>query len=862
MPAPTTVNEFVELIIKSGVVEQPRVSAYMQQHQAGAEATTDLQRLAGLLVRDGILTVFQAEQFLQGKWKRFNIGKYRVLERLGSGGMGQVFLCEHKLMRRRVAVKVLPTAKAEDASSLERFYREARAVAALDHPNIARAYDIDNDDNLHFLVMEYVDGASFQDIVKKNGVLDVVRACHYIFQASLGLQHAHEAGLVHRDIKPGNVLVDRGGLVKVLDMGLARFFNDEEDILTKKYDESVLGTADYLAPEQAIDSHSVDIRADVYSLGATFYYLLTGSPPFSEGTIAQKLIWHQTKQPKPIRQLRPEVPEALITVINQMMAKNLQQRFQTPIEVAEALRPWTQTPIGPPPLAEMPTLCLAAAGTSVQARASAAKTSSTNLYLTAAALSSSVMQGKPPSSHAGSAEAFARGMAAPPATPLPNGPSSMVPVMTATATATAQVAAPDDAATWAGVSDGAPLASTVGPRTSTRRPAVATAPTRKRLYWIGGGIAAGVLLIGLLAFFLSGPSGKPKTGPQVQPDDGKGASKKLIVGVGGEVASLREALAKAKDGEQIILKDDVHVEPQPLALSKISRGVTVSAAGSKPATIKFKDVSASGPLALISIDTVEGLTLKNLIVQADNQHDNVVRIVGRCPNLRLEQVELHGVKRYGVLFSSCSGEATKPIVLEQVSITTASNEKESAALRWLATPTVGEGATTHVQIKRCRLEGPWFAGLSIQGSVKSAEVSQTRFFRMTYGIHAVRPLGGQGFDGLTLSDNTFHSISERGVLFGGVPAPPADKPALSNFITIERNAFAEVKQLAQVDDSLKESLRCIDNVRDEKTTQEGNFKLKAAAVPTKLNTDPKNPDFLLAPKEGFAGGRKAGVPTP
>src|SRR5207247_730125 len=211
---------------------------------------------------------FQAEQFLAGKWRRFTLGKYKVLERLGAGGMGSVYLCEHKLMRRRVAVKVLPTAKAADPASLERFYREARAVAALDHPNIIRAYDVDHEEDLHFLVMEYVDGLSLQDLVRKSGPLAPATAANYIGQAARGLQHAHEvAGLVHRDIKPGNLIVDRGGTVKILDMGLARFFNDQDDMLTQKYDENVLGTADYLAPEQALDSHNVDIRADVYSLG-------------------------------------------------------------------------------------------------------------------------------------------------------------------------------------------------------------------------------------------------------------------------------------------------------------------------------------------------------------------------------------------------------------------------------------------------------------------------------------------------------------------------------------------------------------------------------------------------------------------
>src|SRR6516225_7657497 len=201
MPAPSTTEEFLDLVRKSGVVEDKRLDGQLQKVQAGGPLPSDPRQLAGILVRDGVLTQFQAEQFLQGKWRRFTIGKYKVLERLGQGGMGSVYLCEHKFMRRRAAVKVLPAAKAEDPSSLERFYREARAVAALDHPNIVRAYDIDQDDKLHFLVMEYVDGSSLQEMVKRGGPMDPIRAAHYIRQAAHGLQHAHEtAGLVHRDI--------------------------------------------------------------------------------------------------------------------------------------------------------------------------------------------------------------------------------------------------------------------------------------------------------------------------------------------------------------------------------------------------------------------------------------------------------------------------------------------------------------------------------------------------------------------------------------------------------------------------------------------------------------------------------------
>src|SRR6266851_4437367 len=364
MPAPATNEELLELVRKSTVLEEKKLDAYLEKLRTAGSLPPEPSKLAGYMVRDGLLTNFQAEQLLLGKWRRFNIGKYKVLERLGAGGMGSVYLCEHKLMRRRVAVKVLPTAKAEDPASLERFYREARAVAALDHPNIVRAYDIDQDDNLHFLVMEYVDGSSLQEIVQRAGPLDPIRAAHYMRQAALGLQHAHEvATLVHRDIKPGNILVDRSGTVKVLDMGLARFFHDEDDLLTQKYDENVLGTADYLAPEQALDSHSVDIRADIYSLGATFYYCLTGRSPCNEGTVAQKLIWHQTRQPKPIKSVRADVPDDLVTVIDHMMAKDPAQRYQTPQEVADALEPWSQQPIAPPPEDEMPRLSLAAMGT-------------------------------------------------------------------------------------------------------------------------------------------------------------------------------------------------------------------------------------------------------------------------------------------------------------------------------------------------------------------------------------------------------------------------------------------------------------------------------------------------------------------
>jgi serine/threonine protein kinase len=355
MPVPSTADEFLELTSRSGLVEPQQLRAYLQGRRDGA-LPDEARAMAHLLVRDGLLTCFHVEQLLRGKWRNFVLsGKYKILGPLGSGGMGQVFLCEHQVMRRHVAVKVLPN-RSDDPVALERFRREARAVARLKHPNIVGAHDIDRDGKLHFLVMEYIDGNTLYAIVKRRGPMEVVRAAHYVRQAALGLQHAHEAGLVHRDVKPSNLVLDRSGTVKVLDLGLARFFHDQTDDISRRHAESPLGTTDYMAPEQAVDSHVVDIRADIYGLGGTFYFLLAGRGPFGRGTPLQKLMCHQLERPKPIQAHRPEVPEGLAAVIDRMMAKEPAERYPTPAAVAEALAPWTDAPIPPPPLEEMPEL--------------------------------------------------------------------------------------------------------------------------------------------------------------------------------------------------------------------------------------------------------------------------------------------------------------------------------------------------------------------------------------------------------------------------------------------------------------------------------------------------------------------------
>jgi eukaryotic-like serine/threonine-protein kinase len=343
--AKMTADAFLELVRKSGLVEGEALGRILAELQstAGDAALADTDFVSKKLVDAGLLTRWQCDRILEGRHKGFFLKKYKLLDLLGTGGMSSVYLAEHTLMQRRVAIKILPKNRVEDTSYLARFHREALAAAQLDHKNIVRAYDIDNQDKVHFFVMEYVEGRDLQQIVKEEGPLDYIPAAEYIRQAAEGLAHAHKNGLIHRDVKPANLLVDRKGVVKVLDLGLARFAEEDKASLTVAFDENVLGTADYLAPEQAIDSHGVDHRADVYSLGCTLYFLLTGHPPFPEGTLPQRLMQHQKQMPPSIRDSRADAPIELVDICMKMIAKKPDQRYQSMFDVARVLNSWLLT---------------------------------------------------------------------------------------------------------------------------------------------------------------------------------------------------------------------------------------------------------------------------------------------------------------------------------------------------------------------------------------------------------------------------------------------------------------------------------------------------------------------------------------
>jgi serine/threonine protein kinase len=335
MPTPPkSTAELVDLLRKSGAANPEKIAGLSEQ-----SLPADPNQAAAELVARGLVTRFQAQQLLAGRHRGFRIGAYTILDLLGRGGMGAVYLGEHRDLQRKVAIKVLVPGRDEDQKlALERFQREARSAAALDHPNIVRLFDVSRHGDTPYLVMEYVEGETLQQVLDRGGPIPYPVATDYIAQAAAGLQHAHEKGFVHRDIKPGNLMREKSGVVKILDMGLARS-NSSSDRLTEQLDQgAVVGTADFIAPEQGLNL-PVDIRADVYALGATFFALLVGKPPF-HGNTTQKLLQHQLKSPPPLVSLDPNLPKGLSEVTAKMLAKKPGDRFQTPGEVIAALTPW------------------------------------------------------------------------------------------------------------------------------------------------------------------------------------------------------------------------------------------------------------------------------------------------------------------------------------------------------------------------------------------------------------------------------------------------------------------------------------------------------------------------------------------
>jgi serine/threonine protein kinase len=358
-PSSLTAGQLFRRLEKYEIL-QPPVLEDLRRALLGREAA-DGRSLADRLVAQGRLTRWQAERILTNR--PVVLGKYKLLDRIGAGGMGVVLKAEQWDPERIVALKVLSVAQLKRPEAIRRFDREIEAARSLDHPNIVQVVDYDCLHGTPFLAMEYVEGRNLSDIVRQHGPLPIAWACEIARQTAVGLQHAHEEGLVHRDIKPSNLLLTIEGapassprptpgvparraqsLIKILDFGMARFTSEAppSDELTRT--DQVFGTIDFIAPEQAQSSRSADIRADLYSLGCTLFYLLTGKPPFPGITALEKLQARVDGRMLPLRELRPEVPPALQKVVHKLLASDRDKRYQKPYEAAEALAPFAAAP--------------------------------------------------------------------------------------------------------------------------------------------------------------------------------------------------------------------------------------------------------------------------------------------------------------------------------------------------------------------------------------------------------------------------------------------------------------------------------------------------------------------------------------
>ncbi len=340
METPLRSDLFLDVLSKSGLVSARQIEQVTGQFSL--EDWPNAPDLAGAFVRAGLLTTFQTERLLSGRFRGFFVDRYKVLEILGAGGMGWLYSAVDADTGELVALKVL-SSNPDDPAVAARFRLEGQAGLRLEHPHIVRTRRLDSDGELQYIVMELLEGISLQELIERQGALPWQQACDIICQAAEGLQYAHEQGMVHRDVKPGNLLIDRTGHVKLLDFGLA-FCDDQgqEFSMAMIFGQDKLGTADYVAPEQSLDSYHVDARADIYSLGCTFYFILAGKVPYPLNTIGKKLDAHRRFKPRPLKELAPDVPDEVLDIISRMMAKRPERRFPSCKEVARAVAPFAQ----------------------------------------------------------------------------------------------------------------------------------------------------------------------------------------------------------------------------------------------------------------------------------------------------------------------------------------------------------------------------------------------------------------------------------------------------------------------------------------------------------------------------------------
>lgn len=334
-----SVEEIVSRLEDSDILDAVNLAAVRAEATAFGmvgEGEAFLKRLH----KQGRITSYQAQALWKDKGDKLAFGNYVIEDELGRGGMGVVLKARHKRMQRHVAIKVLSAKLVKDAGAIARFQREVVAAAQLTHTNIVGAFDADEVNGQHILVMEFVPGRDLSSVIKQQGQLTVEQAVDCVVQAARGLEFAHKRGVIHRDIKPANLLLDQNGIVKILDMGLARF-SDSADVGTQAEltgSGTIMGTVDYMSPEQAMSTKSADARSDIYSLGITLYYLLTGEPAYQGDSLMARMMAHANQPIPDLRRTRPDVPASVQAVFAKMVAKRPEDRYQSMTAVLADLK--------------------------------------------------------------------------------------------------------------------------------------------------------------------------------------------------------------------------------------------------------------------------------------------------------------------------------------------------------------------------------------------------------------------------------------------------------------------------------------------------------------------------------------------
>lgn len=897
------IESFLDLTRKSGLVDATRLNLYLERLEQAEQIPEDPKLLAAILVRDAVLSRFQADQLLANKWRGFYVGKYRVIERIGIGGMGQVYLAEHRTMKRRYAIKVLPRARASDPAALERFEREARAGGSIDHPNIVRAYDKDQDGDLHYLVMDFVDGCSLSEIVHATGPLDPQRAGNYLYQAALGLKHAHDSGLIHRDVKPANILIDREGVVKILDMGLARFFNDHDDMITKKYDETVLGTADYLSPEQAIDSHNVDIRSDIYGLGCTFYYVLTGHPPFGDGSVAQKLIWHQTRTPKLLTEMREGVPPQLSAIINKCMMKKVDDRFASPEALVDALQPYADF-VYPPSSKELPDLSPMARGVPfggeilsglntgiVPPPADLPATSDPDSKSPIFDSQVAKRGGEDSTVNIRSGDSSVKGInktgqpvvaSIAPVAPAPTVPMMVSPKAAGIAPrpqSSPPIVIGNDPPSpllpqknqWDPYLTPLPFPSPLHNQPMEVYPAK-EGPAKKEKeesrgiplwFWLALVIVMLSLLLATVLYFVWRDRGKGNpadtkpipTSTSKTPATGKRTwyvARNKIDGI--DQTTITAALQQASPGDTITITDrQTYAEALNLTPRTSSKGlfnVTIQAEigddGKRARLVPPPSHRVTDPL--ISIENIEGLKLTGFLIDGEGGVQTALEVKGKCVGLALDDLRVEGFQQQGILVDGLSGSVRREVNFDKLFIKQNNPQPAAAALRL-------QGASCEgLHLRYCKVQGLYDSAIVFAAPPERFMMEQCKL----YGGKGKAIAWGDGIAAnarmnATIQQNTFWDFATG--LSLEVPVNPTDI-----YFSIRNNLFYQVKNVLQIDaakvkiqpDTLSSGMGGLGNVYDTPASQPGSLALmpkwKMKGLAFTLNTSPTPPqDFLRYP---------------